>query len=313
MGSRDPDLALHAHPYATLPFAETLAHIGTPLYVEAWGTHVLVRDCGEGLKDAIGPYPRACLAEGADLVAGVDQLRSSGLVSIALAIDCLTTPAPDRLERAFDLVRPFKTHYVVDTATAAYLPSRHHRQELRRTARRGVQARIVSPVEIFDDWVALYEDLVARHPVAEMARFSRASFAKLVGCDGLVAVGAFLADRLVSCHLWFAHDHFAWSHLAATSDLGYATGASYAVYDFSIQHFHRRLIDLGGTPGSSDESSTGLARFKSGFSNATRTAYLTGSVLDHAAYARLCGRIQRPDQDAYFPAYRSPHSLARSP
>ncbi len=293
------------HPYATLAYARTLAHAGDPLEVRPWRTHVIVRDWKGVARDAMGTYPLACLAEDADLGAGLAALREAGLVSVTLVADGLAGPSVEALCAAFPVARPFKTHYVVDPAAGPYAPSRHHRQELRRAARRGVEVGVIRLRDHLDAWVDLYDELAARHAIGGVQRFPRASFAALAECEGLTAVAAFADARIVSCHLWFASGNVVWSHLAASSADGYACGAAYVVYDHSIRHFADRVVNLGGAAGIGDDASDGLARFKSGFANRSLGVRLYGAVLDEPAYRKLCNG-RGGDAVSYFPAYRAP-------
>src|SRR3712207_1028844 len=104
------------HPYATGAYARSLAHWGRAVPGPEWGCNVIARlaaeGCGRvGFEDAAGTYPLAVLAEDADLRGGFARLREQGFVAVVLAVDDVLRPPLDRLVRAFDLVRPFKTHF----------------------------------------------------------------------------------------------------------------------------------------------------------------------------------------------------------
>lgn len=294
------------HPYATLAYARTLAHVGRPIYVPAWQSHVIARDWKSGAVDAIGPYPLACLAYDSDVASGLDQLRNAGLISIILVVDGLFGPSIDQLRQVFTFSRPFKTHYLVDAAAGAYSPSKHHRYEIRRAARRDVRVRVVPFLDILDPWTGLYDELISHHHITGVQCFSRESFEALAHCEGVSAVAAYVGTELLSCHVWIQHNGYVWSHLAASTALGYATGAAYAVYDHSIRNFAGNLVNLGGAAGIGDAADDGLARFKAGFANRTQVSYLLGSVLDPSAYERLCAERGSIRADDYFPAYRAP-------
>lgn len=292
------------HPYATREYAQTLTHVGRPLYVEAWDTHVIVRAWQDGVEDAMGTYPLACLAEDSSLAAGLGALRSAGLLTVTLVVDGLAGPPLVELRKAFAHIRPFKTHFVVDPAIAPYAPSPHHQYEIRRALRRGVEVREHALRDILDEWTLLYQNLIERHAIAGVQRFSRASFEALAACEGVCAFGAWLDGDLVSCHLWVRHEQRVWSHLAASSEAGYAAGAAYAIYDRSIRHFEGRLVSLGGSAGLA-AADDGLARFKAGFSNRTLEAHVVGEVLDAGRYEIVCA-LRGASAGDYFPLYRSP-------
>ena len=237
------------HPYATLAYAGTLAHVGQPLYVPPWRTHVIVREWRTGVHDAAGTYPVACLDANSDISAGLDLLRDTGLVSIVLVVDGLAGPGIERLSDAFPLARPWKTHYVVDPSVAAYAPSSHHAYEIRRAVRRGLAARVVPLGEILDQWCSLYAILSEHRAIAGAARFTRDAFERLARCEGFVTVAAFGDAGLASCHIFAVDEGYAISHLAATSPWGYANGAAYLVEDVALRELGNRVVNLGGTAG----------------------------------------------------------------
>jgi len=275
------------------------------MYVPAWGTHVIVRKVDQNTLDAIGTYPIASLARNCDLVLGLEQLRQAGVITVILVSDCLFGPGDIALREAFSYVRPFKTHYLIDPTYGHYLPTEHHRYEIRRAENHGVEVRTVRFFDILDEWTELYEQLISRHQITGTQRFSRASFEALARCDGLTTVAAFLGSTIVACHLWFQHDGIVWSHLAATSRDGYKHGAAFALHDYTIRTFSRELINLGGAAGLDDASDGGLALFKAGFSNRKHQSKLYGAVLDSKRYEALCLEGLSPKGD-YFPWYRAP-------
>jgi hypothetical protein len=287
-----------------LAYAKTLAHVGSPFYVPAWRTYVIARDWQARAKDVIGCYPLACLAADSDLEEGLRALHKEAFVSVTLVVDGLLGPSLNLLRRAFSVVRPLKTHYLVDPAYE-YRPSKHHRYEIRRAMLRGIEIRIVPLSIILDAWTDLYAGLVSRHHITGVQRFTHESFEVLAAFEALTAVAAFMDGELIACHLWFEHKHHVWSHLAASNEHGYSSGAAYAVYDYSIRHFSGHLINLGGGAGIGEVAGDGLARFKAGFSNRSHTAYMIGSVLDPTTYEALCAARGNATAHDYFPAYRA--------
>jgi hypothetical protein len=299
------------HPYTTLGYARTLQHVGHPMYVPAWDSHMIVRVVDENSLDATGPYPIAFLALGSDVCEGLRQLRQARMVSVVLVTDGLLGLGEKELRQGFSHVSPFKTHYVVDPTVGPYQATEHHKYEIRRAANRGIAVRVVRLIDVLDDWTDMYDQLIARHQISGAQRFSRTSFEALAHCEGLTAVAAFLGDSLVGCHLWFEYEGFVWSHLAATSEAGYKNGASYALYDYSIRMFSNSVIDLGGAAGLEDAPSDGLALFKAGFSNRRQLTYLCGAVLDAERYSALCN--ERGAAGDYFPLYRTARAPQRYP
>jgi hypothetical protein len=292
------------HPYAAAAYVQTLADAegADVVDMEAWGSRLLMRPLADSLADAAGPYPRTPIAAGADLAAGLDVLRTRGLVSVVLVPDPFASPEPETLARGFEVCRPFKTHFAVDRRRGDPWPSKSHLYKIRRAQRRCEVERI-SLTAALEDWLRLYGELSARHAIAGPARFSADHFRALAADPAFVAFAAKVDGRIAAMGLWFARDGVAVYHLGASDADGYAAGASYAIFAAAFEHFgDAGCIDLGGAAGLVDDPNDGLARFKQGFANTLATAWLCGSVLDQAAYARLtAGRAPT----AYFPAYRA--------
>lgn len=294
------------HPYSTIEYGSSLVHIGEPIHVPEWGTTVLKRACGMGHHDAIGTYPIAVLEPKCDLAAGLDRLSRMGLVSVVLVIENVLRPELRDLERTFDFARPFKRHYLFDRTVSAAYSNRHHRYEVRRAARK-VRVERLDLTAHLGQWSRLYRALVVRRGLADTFHaFPDRHHEVLARLEGVVAVGAFVEGRLVSCHLWVCHDGHAMSHLAASNEEGYASGAAYAVNDGSIELLAQcRILNFGGAAGADDDEN-GLARFKRGFSNTTAPSYLCGKILAAASYAELSRQAGVPTSAPYFPAYRQP-------
>ena len=287
------------HPYASERYVTALAREGErAMTVASWRTAVLVRPVAEGGVDGAGAYPMAALNRGSDVEAGVDELAKAGLVSFVMVADPLLGPPADKLAAAFDLARPFKTHYLVEPPH--YEPSKHHRAEIRRSLRRCHVERAPF-AEVIGSWTRLYPLLMARHEIGGVAAFSDAYWRCLADMSGVETFVARVEGEIVSMSLWLDHDGVAYNHLGASSATGYAAGAGYALYDAAIQHYRDRTgLNLGGGAGLSDDPSDGLARFKRGFSTGAAVAHLYGKVLDPIRYAKLArGRLA-----SFFPAYR---------
>ncbi|MBS1189579.1 MAG: hypothetical protein H6R10_1371 [Rhodocyclaceae bacterium] len=294
------------HPYATQAYARSLSHIGAALMVPEWNTAVLTRKIDAVQRDACGPYPITILPPDADLAGGINRLlQQTDLVSVTIVIDEYHHPSFATLGRHFDVVRPFKTHYVVDRSIGPASPSRHHRYEISRALKR-LKVDVFPLKQRLEEWITLYNQLIERHRLQAVHRFPRHYHETLAALSELTAVGAFVDDRLISAHLWIEKSGYVFSHLAASSEEGYALRAAYAVNDFSIQLFNSaNIINLGGAAGRENDPKDGLARFKAGFSNAMVKSYICGKILDLKAYNRLSAAMS-PIESSFFPAYRAP-------
>lgn len=291
------------HPYASPAYAAVFEDVAEPLWVEAWGAYVLTRELpGGGGRDALGAYPLAPFAPGADLKAGLAWLKAQELVTIGLVPDPATAPPLGALQDAFGLCVPFKTHLLVDYGREIKF-SKHHRAEVKK-ALRSVTVEVVPLAQYLDVWSGLYDTLIDRHEIGGLSAFSRAAFEQLARVEGLTAVAAFAEGEVVSMHLWVCDpaSRTGYSLLAASSSEGYRRSAAYAIYDASIRLFPAlKTLNLGGGAGLGSDND-GLSFFKRGFANAEVQACFCGAILDEACYAALSGG--KTDYATPFPAYR---------
>jgi hypothetical protein len=294
------------HSYASKSYAETLFHMGRSVDVPEWGSYVIARSIPGGLgEDIIGCYPLSILRPDADISAGLVRLRNAGFVSATLILDDFHRPSTDVLESTFDLVRPFKTHFLHRGPLSNYKPGRDHRYKINR-AYRTVATKTINLVDHIDGWIALYDGLTERHNLSGMHVFPRDCYEMLARIPGIHTIGGFIGEEMVSCHIWVVHKGRVHSHLTASSALGYTNRAAYAVSDTSIKYFaDAELINFGGGAGLGADANDGLTQFKRGFSNDQAKSYICGSVLDRAAYERLSHK-KEVSRDEYFPAYRNP-------
>lgn len=290
------------HPYADHGYAAAFSSLADVFIQPEWNLPLIRRTIsGSARHDVCGLYPMAGLAPSTAIEAGLAALRRQGAVSLVMVPDPLTAPSPPLLAAAFDVCRPFKTHYVLDRSLPGDAINKHHRYEIRK-ARRQCSAEIVSLADHIDSWMALYGGLVDRHGIEGYGRFSRAYFTELAGMADATAMLARVDDVPVAMSIWLAGEDIAYYHLAAASELGYRTNAMYLLVDAALDHFAAKpLVHFGGAAGFADSDDSGLARFKRGFANRTVAAHLCGSILDPGAYRDLAG--DRAD-GAFFPAYR---------
>jgi hypothetical protein len=262
-----------------------------------------------------------CCGNWTGLADDLADLRAAGLVSLTVVADPLAEADPELLQRHFaDLARPYKEHYLVDLAGKAdQFGSSHHRRNVARFARRGVIDICADPVTRTAEWTGLYNQLIARHGITGIARFSAASFRRQLALPGLVLLRArTMAGELVGMQLWFCDGDKVWYHLGAYSELGYRLGgASAALTSHALKHFRDaglRWANLGSGAGVSHDAQDGLSRFKQGWATATRWAWLYGAVLSPGPYREACLAAGVPAHRAsatapdFFPAYRWPRS-----
>jgi hypothetical protein len=253
--------------------------------------------------DAMGCYPLFVCQDWSALPADIAQLNGR-LVSLTLVADPFGASSRELTAVFPDVCVPYKEHYVIDLSRSpASFVDPHHRYRARR-ARRDVDVQVVdAPSSFLDEWVTLYKNLIHRHGLQGIKKFSREAFARQLALPGVTVLRGCHDGRVVAAQLWFSHGDVAYSHLAAASPKGYALSASYALYGFALEYFacRHKWLDLGGAAGATHDGTDGLSVFKRGWATGTRTAYLCGRVLDCARYAALCRSFP---ESSYFPPYR---------
>lgn len=291
-------------PYGRRSYVDSLATADDTV-VALWGGHALLRPMpdGSGL-DAATAYPLGGFDAVVDLEEGLAALRSAGAVSLAVVADPLNAPDPTALAGRADLHRRLKTHYILDRSVGVYAPSKHHRYEIRRAQRQVTVDRVALP-STMEQWRRLYDHLADRHAIGP-ARLTPRHFDALAADPQALVLAARLAGDIVAMSIWLSDGEVAHNHLGASSEAGYAAGASYALYAAAIEELATcRLLDLGGMPGLTDDPSHGLARFKRGFCNAERATWLSGFVLDRARYEDAVTAAGADGAGGFFPAYRA--------
>lgn len=294
------------HPYASLAYAEAYEGFDV-IEVPAMGAYVLKRPIpNSDHYDAMGPYPMTPLNSDSDYNADFALLREQGLVSLVLVADTFIRPDPAFLQSQFDHCVEYKEHFVHDLRLTDEERkfSKHHRYEVRKSLR-ACEVRVIELRDHLDAWCGMYDMLVERHGITGIQAFPRAYFEQLCAVQPMMTMGAFEGGELISAHIWLEHEGHVYSHLAASNDKGYASGAAYPIYAQTIEYYAEqgaRILDFGGGAGAT-EASAGLARFKKGFSTGAEMNYVLGKVLDDKRYAEL--RADKP-RDGFFPAYRQP-------
>jgi hypothetical protein len=293
--------------YADHCYAAALSEFGTPLPLPRSGACLLASPIGKtGLTDAFGTYPLFAVDNPQAL--GRDLLElSSSIVSVYAVSDPLREEQLPYLQQAFDTIRPYKPHYIVDLRIAfdAYM-HRHHRRYAKRAMVQADIELVARPTQYLDEWCGFYSDLCARHGIGGLRRFSRKSFAGQLHVNGCRYFRALHNGEPVGGFICYVDRGRAYAHLIATNPLGQSLAVQYALYWTAIDVLRgeARTFDLGGVPGNAGAPATGLAFFKSGWATSTRMTHFCQRVLNTAAYDRLVALAGGGNPD-HFPAYRT--------
>ncbi|MFN2532370.1 MAG: GNAT family N-acetyltransferase [Pyrinomonadaceae bacterium] len=296
------------HGYAHRAYADSLSEFGTPLHLPLSDGWLLERSIpGYDVHDAMGAYPLFLCRDWNALAADIEELKRR-LVSITLVTDPFADNAR-LLSNCFpDVMIAFKEHFVIDlNQPMEEFVDQHHRRNTRRALVNVQVQKCDHPIDFLNDWLTLYAELISRHNIKGIAAFSPTSFAKQLAIPGVVAFRAVHNGTVVGMVLWYEHDNRAYYHLGAYTKSGYALRASFALFDSSIRYFikqgHCRFLSLGSGAGVDEDHSSGLSRFKKGWSNGMRPVYLCGRIFDRVKYEEIA-TAKRVGATRYFPAYR---------
>ncbi len=292
--------------YLSEKYIQSMSEFGRPERLPRSGGFLLMRAIGgTDDSDAIGPYPLFCCTNWSGLAGDLAELEGR-VVSVVVVTDPFGPVDPGALASGFShgLVR-YKDHFVIDLEIPIEQSAcSHHRRNARRALSRLTVEEIVEARRFLDTWCDLYSELVVRHRITGMSRFSRGTFEAQLEVRGLVAFRA-ADDRgsTVGMVLWYLQGEVAYYHLAAYSSAGYEEKASYALFWASAERLRGRVrwLSLGAGAGATCDGSDGLTRFKKGWSSLVRPTYLGRHVAWPGRYAELCRDLP---EDGFFPAYR---------
>jgi hypothetical protein len=292
--------------YLNWQYAASFKAFGFPRELPRAGGWLLERQIPDSLYlDAMGCYPLFCCQNWGALKADLDA-HCEGLVSVALVADPFGDYAETDLKRSFDSVVQFKEHFVVDLDKPGPVGGPHHRKSTRQALSHMDIHIAGNPVDSLDDWVRLYDRLIARRQLKGIKAFSRAAFRQQLCLPGVVLFLASREGAVIGANIWIVQNDVAYAHLLAMDDTGYKLRAAYALTHAAIEHMkgRARWANLGGNPGAGQQSGAGLSSFKAGWATETRTALLCGKIVQPALYAELARRTGA-EGAFYFPAYRA--------
>lgn len=288
-------------------YADALTEFGHPRPLVQSGGWILERPIpGTDARDAMGCYPLFSCRDWSLLQGDLESIGSE-VVSLVLVADPFGHFSRELLSATFpDMVVPFKDHFVANLRQpGSAFVSRHHQYYARRALKAVTVEEHENPAGMLDDWSGLYDLLAERHQLTGIKAFSRGSFAKQLSVPGMTMLRATHQGQTVGAHLWYVQGEIAFSHLTASSAIGYTLMAAYALAWAAIEYFAGKVqwLDWGAGAGLNTESADGLTRYKRGWANDTRVAYLCGRIFDHASYEEI-SRAKGMMGNDYFPCYR---------
>jgi|GEM_PF-235819 len=294
--------------YSSSGYAASLAGFGDLQHLECSDGYLLKRNIpGTDYFDATGLYPLFQCDKWGNLATDLKML-SKDICSIVMVVDPLENVTHQELGSIFDdLCRPFKQHFLVELSNDLNkVVSRHHRYYAGYGAKRCTVRILHDCEELLDDWLNLYGQLVQRHQIRGIQRFSQDSFRCQLRLEEMVAFIAESDEGILGIQLWICRGKNAYHHLSAYDAFGYRNRVSYTLLWKALQFFKDAGLswaNLGGGAGESAETS-GLTAFKKGWASETKPSYLCGKILDHRVYNMLI-KTTGNTNSLFFPAYRN--------
>jgi hypothetical protein len=288
-------------------YIDSLSEWGNPRKLNKCGGWILERQIpGSEEFDAMGPYP-IFKCNNWDLLGEDLQELGDELITISLVTDPFADFPQSSLEENFDLVIPFKDHYITDlNISLDEAISKHHRYYSRRGFK-DVQVEVIeNPIIYLDEWISLYQSISDRHRIEGLRAFSRTSFEKQMRISGMIMFRAVHQNQAIGEALCFIDDNIAYGHLMGISDLGHSLGVTYPIYWTHLTYLEEKVrwIDWGGVSGINNDESNGLAKFKKGWATEKRPAFFCGKILNQKTYQSLIKSSKVIDNN-YFPIYRT--------
>lgn len=264
---------------------------------------------GTNFFDLRSPYPLLnCLDYGVML----NEIRSiSDAVSLTAVLDPFSIPSTQALKACFDIVRPYKTSYLVDLEHAKLdRMRRNHRNNVRYALSHVVVERAAQNHSHAHEFFDLYSNLCRLHRIHGLAAMTEVELAgqfNISGAHYFRAINQASGD-ICGALICFQDVNVVHGHLAASSSLGYQQRVQFALYWKAIEFFSNcaRWFNLGGV--ADEGSGKGLDFFKSGWAHARTRSYLCGAVLRPDVY-RVLVHTQHDEliegSQEFFPAYRA--------
>ena len=137
-------------------YAESFQDFGAPRELKHSGGWVLERTIRNAdARDAMGLYPLFCCRDWTVLKRDLDD-QGARWVCIALVTDPFGDYDRALLHTTFDIVVPYKDHYVADTRVPLEsFVSKSHRKNARRALNKVEVEVCPDPVSYVDDWIEL--------------------------------------------------------------------------------------------------------------------------------------------------------------
>jgi len=167
--------------------AESMAEFGTPRELPQCGGNILERNiAGFTHRDAMGIYPLFACRDWSRLSSDLNTIGND-LVSLTLVSDPFGNYNTSCLQNCFNVVIPFKEHFVTDLIRPiGDVVSKDHQESANLASKKGVVVKICpDPLAFVDDWMDLFSVLTEKHSIKGLKAFSKTTFIKQFTYPGI--------------------------------------------------------------------------------------------------------------------------------
>ncbi len=265
----------------------------------------------QGIEDLCNAYPMFVGDNVTALAVDLAAMDHTQVASIILRSDPFDDYSITGGLPGFDIVRPFKHHYIASL-------ERPWRSFVRKSSRK-VAARVRQQFE----FSCVPQPSTRAHTLWQLHQLmlekqgaNKALWTSEIIAAQLVLPGVTVFEvsdttqtHAIACFMAVADRVYA--HLLGVTEEGRAQNIIHGIYAYALDYFRdqARYIDFGSNAGLADDPEDGLSCFKQGWCSETRTSYLCGKILNPSLYTELCYQ-HGVSSATFFPAYRTPKTAA---
>lgn len=300
--------------YRSLNYANCFKESGDVYRLPQTDSYLIQKPYKDGFSDLCSVYPfydppKKHQFYHIDLIADINSITDPNILSVTIVTNPLMKWAEMPVGKdnwCWSYCKEFKTHYYIDYREKLDLPSNHKRNIKKSLNSLDIKIDMISSNEKkAQSFIGFYKNLVKRHDIVGFADFPDSYFLSLFNVPGIMLLEAYPKGSREPCGqiTYLLDGEYAYYHLAAYNEEGYANNASFGMMHSAIEYFRSLGVNkllLGGSAGMIEDENDGLARFKKGFSNKSIKNHILGKVLNESKYNEFSKGINKE----YFPLYR---------
>lgn len=208
----------------------------------------------------------------------------------------------------FDVVLEYKDHFFCDLGINDIwrILSDNHKRLIKKALKLAKIARISNSGDIEKIWLELYNHLIAKRQISGISRFTPQILKNFIRLPQSAIYAATIENQICGITIFCFDERIVYYHLAAYSDIGYDHSVSYGIFWQAIQDFKKdgfKVLHLGGVPGVY-ASSSGLYKFKKGFSSGLKKTHFIGKILNRDQFNETLKKSGTVGVFDFFPPYR---------